>query len=161
MSMERRLYRSRTDRMIAGVCGGLADYFDVDPTLVRIAFVVLFFLHGVGLLAYIILAIVLPQKGSEASKPSDVVRENLSDIGRTASEFGDDLRTRFDQEGYEASDRVQRRERRRNLFGIILILLGVLFLMANLGLLWWINFNLIWPLILVAIGLLLLFRNWR
>ena len=161
MNMERRLYRSRTDRMIFGVCGGLADYFDVDPTLVRIAFVVLAFLHGIGVLAYIIMAIVVPQEGTAATRSSDVVKENLEDMGRSASEFGEDLRSRFGQPEYEQQEYRRRRERRRYMFGIILILIGILFLTTNLGLLWWINFNLIWPLILVVIGLLLLLRNWR
>ncbi|MCL6430164.1 MAG: PspC domain-containing protein [Anaerolineae bacterium] len=57
----RRLYRSRDERMIAGVAGGLAHYFNVDPTLVRLAFVA-FTLGGggIGLLAYLILAIIMP-----------------------------------------------------------------------------------------------------
>ena len=57
----RRLYRSRDERMIAGVAGGLAQYFSVDPTLVRLAFVA-FTLGGggIGLLAYLILAIIVP-----------------------------------------------------------------------------------------------------
>jgi phage shock protein C len=55
-----RLYRSTTDRQIAGVCGGLADYFNIDGTLVRIAFVVAAF-TSVGLLAYIVLWIAVPE----------------------------------------------------------------------------------------------------
>lgn len=57
----KRLYRSRGERMIAGVAGGLAEYFNVDPSLVRLAFVALtLFGGGTGLLAYLILAIVVP-----------------------------------------------------------------------------------------------------
>ena len=56
----RRLYRSRTDKKIAGVCGGLAKYFGWDPVIPRIALAVLFFGAGVGLLAYIICWIVIP-----------------------------------------------------------------------------------------------------
>jgi phage shock protein PspC (stress-responsive transcriptional regulator) len=52
--------RSSTDKKIAGVCGGLADYFDLDPTLVRVLWLLLLFFAGTGLLAYIILWIVLP-----------------------------------------------------------------------------------------------------
>ncbi|MBO6576073.1 MAG: PspC domain-containing protein [Rhodothermales bacterium] len=55
-----RLTKSSTNRMIAGVCGGMAEYFDVDPTLVRVAYIILSFLSGLGLLAYIILAFVMP-----------------------------------------------------------------------------------------------------
>jgi phage shock protein C len=58
--MEKRLHRSRTERMIAGVCGGLAEYFDVDPTIIRIIWVLISFLAGVGILLYIILWIIMP-----------------------------------------------------------------------------------------------------
>ena len=57
-----RLYRSMDDRMIAGVCGGIADYFDVDPTLIRLLFVFGFFVTGSGLFwAYVIMMIVVPE----------------------------------------------------------------------------------------------------
>lgn len=57
----KRLYRSRTDRKIAGVCGGLAEYLNIDPTLVRqlVVFAVLF--AGTGVLAYIVCALVIPE----------------------------------------------------------------------------------------------------
>lgn len=59
--MERkRLYRNVNDKMLCGVCSGLADYFNIDPTLVRLAWVVLGFMGGSGLLAYIIASIVIP-----------------------------------------------------------------------------------------------------
>lgn len=56
----KRLLRSRTDTMIAGVCSGLANFFGMDPTIMRLIFVLLFFLGGNGLLIYLILWIVVP-----------------------------------------------------------------------------------------------------
>ena len=58
----RRLYRSKTDRKIAGVCGGIAEYLDADPTVVRLAAILLVFGWGSGLLAYIICALVIPEE---------------------------------------------------------------------------------------------------
>ncbi|CDF58834.1 PspC domain-containing protein [Thermobrachium celere] len=58
--MEKKLYRSRTDRMIAGVCGGIAKYFDIDPTIVRLFWVFATLVGGSGILAYIVCAIVIP-----------------------------------------------------------------------------------------------------
>ena len=58
---EKRLVRSSNDKMVAGVSAGLAEYFNVDPVLVRLAFVGLTMLNGIGLVAYLILAIVLPE----------------------------------------------------------------------------------------------------
>jgi phage shock protein C len=57
----KKLYRSRKARMVAGVCGGLAEYFNIDPTLVRLLFVFATLAGGPGLLAYIILLIVVPE----------------------------------------------------------------------------------------------------
>jgi phage shock protein C len=58
--MERRLYRSRTEKMIAGVCGGLAEYFNTDPTVVRLIWVLITLLGGAGILVYIVLWVVMP-----------------------------------------------------------------------------------------------------
>lgn len=61
--MNKKLYRSSGNRMIVGVCGGIAEYFDLDPTLVRVGWVLFSALGGSGLLAYIICAIVIPARG--------------------------------------------------------------------------------------------------
>ncbi|WP_243043101.1 PspC domain-containing protein [Dyella sedimenti] len=58
--MEKRLHRSLTDRKLAGVCGGIAEYLGWDPTLVRLLWVVLTLLGGSGVVAYIVLWIVMP-----------------------------------------------------------------------------------------------------
>jgi len=59
--MEKRLYRSRNDRTLAGVCGGIAEYFGWDPTLVRVAWIILTLLGGSGVLLYLILWLVMPE----------------------------------------------------------------------------------------------------
>ena len=59
--MEKRLYKSNRNRMLCGVCGGIAEYFRLDPTLVRLGWIVFSALAGSGLLAYIIAAIVIPR----------------------------------------------------------------------------------------------------
>lgn len=58
--MKKRIYRSETDRKIAGVCGGIGEYFNVDSTLIRLAFVFFVLAAGTGILAYFIAAIVMP-----------------------------------------------------------------------------------------------------
>ena len=58
--MEKRLYRSVRDKKLAGVCGGIAEYFKMDPTIVRLLWVILSFTFGSGILAYIICALVIP-----------------------------------------------------------------------------------------------------
>lgn len=70
MAEVKRLYRSRTDRQISGVCGGLAAYFDVDPTLIRIVFVAISLMGGPGLLLYIVLALVVPEEPAFYTPPA-------------------------------------------------------------------------------------------
>lgn len=58
--MEKKLYRSRTNYMIAGICGGLGEYFSIDPTIIRLAFAFAMVLGGAGFLAYLIAWIIIP-----------------------------------------------------------------------------------------------------
>jgi phage shock protein C len=69
--LKKKLRRSRSESMIAGVCGGLAEYFGIDPTLVRAVFVVAALLGGPGLLAYAILWIITPRE-----RPEDTAHED-------------------------------------------------------------------------------------
>jgi len=62
---KKRLYRSKNDKMIAGVCGGIAEYFDVDPVVVRLIAVVLLLGMGTGFLAYLLLWILVPQNPAQ------------------------------------------------------------------------------------------------
>lgn len=78
---QKKLYRSRNNRMIAGVCAGLAEYFNVDPTIIRLIFVLVGLAGGPGLILYIIMAIVVPEEpigfdGSGKSK-NDWTDDNL------------------------------------------------------------------------------------
>ena len=60
--MEKKLYRSRDGKLICGVCAGIAEYFNIDPTVVRVAFALFACMGGSGILAYIIAAIVIPRR---------------------------------------------------------------------------------------------------
>ncbi len=60
--MVKKLYRSRTDRKIWGICGGLAKYLDMDPTVVRIIAIVSIFISGIGIIAYIVMRIMVPEE---------------------------------------------------------------------------------------------------
>lgn len=62
MAEVRKLYRSRTNRQVAGVCGGLAEHFNLDATLIRVLFVVLAVLGGSGILIYVAMWIIVPQE---------------------------------------------------------------------------------------------------
>ncbi|MGH2813530.1 MAG: PspC domain-containing protein [Actinomycetota bacterium] len=62
MDAGRKLYRSNTNRMLAGVCGGLAEYFNLDPTLIRVLFIVLAVLGGSGVVLYLAMWIIVPKQ---------------------------------------------------------------------------------------------------
>lgn len=68
----KRLYRSRSEEMIAGVCGGLADYLNVDPTVIRLVFLLLLFAGGGGLFIYLILWVIMPLEPIDGSGPIEV-----------------------------------------------------------------------------------------
>ncbi len=82
----RKLFRSETDKMIAGVCGGLGEYLGIDSTIVRLIFVFLFLLGGHGLLVYLILWIVMPPAPSAARPPAYPTTPTYSEPTRPAPE---------------------------------------------------------------------------
>ena len=83
-----RLYRSRSQKMVAGVCGGLGEYFDVDPVLIRLLFVVTTFISGAGILAYIVLWIVVPFEGDDGPR-FDALKRDFDDISGRVREYVD------------------------------------------------------------------------
>ncbi|MBI4282929.1 MAG: PspC domain-containing protein [Chloroflexi bacterium] len=161
--MEKRLYRSRSDRMIWGVCSGLAKYFAIDPVIVRLIAILLIFAGGVGILTYIILAIITPMESSQVTEPKDVIKENVEEMKETASQIGQEIRATFAREERRAEETAVRQHRTHNILGIILIIIGILFLLANFNfdLFWWLQWQYLWPLIIITIGLLIIFSTRR
>lgn len=84
MEERRRLTRDRENRMLGGVCAGIAKHFDVDPTLVRVVFVVLAFISGAGIIAYVVLWLLLPAGERTDAGPRQVMRENADEIAERA-----------------------------------------------------------------------------
>ncbi len=147
-----KLYRSETDRMIAGVCGGLAKFFSVDATLVRLVFLLLLFLGGSGFLLYFILWIIVPQESHTTGTPQEVVEANAQDMAQTARNFGQSV-------GGSSGEVAQSAARNGPLiFAVLLIFLGVWFLVQNLL---HIDLGQFWPVILIISGLALLIPAMR
>ena len=157
--MERRLYRSRSERMIWGVCGGLGQYFDVDPTIVRVIMVLLVLANGLGILAYLVLAIVMPLENTRAHSPEDRVKENVEDIKQTTMELGAEVRSAFTGQSEPSTvsneDTSGTQYRRRVFIGVFLIVLGAILLVGTLNLVDWLQWYKLWPLAIVAVGLVL------
>jgi len=83
-----RLQKSARNRILFGVAGGLAEYFHVDPVIFRAVFILLAFASGVGVLVYLLLALVMARPESAATQPLEVVKDNLRAAPRETTEAG-------------------------------------------------------------------------
>ena len=170
--MEKRLYKSRTDRMIGGVCGGLADCFGVDPTLVRVGAVLMALANGVGVIAYIILLIVVPEEGEKPMYAAWTDPTDAPVTPVTPVEPVEPVEPVAPVDPVDPVDPVapvappvtvtpeRSTPRPRGLMGgIILIVIGGIFLASQFvpGL----DIGKLWPLVLVAIGVSMLLKSGR
>ena len=85
--MARRLHKSK-NRLVFGVAGGLAEYFTIDPVIMRAGFILLAFAGGAGIVLYLLLALLMPAADATSAEPLDVVKENLRSAPREATEAG-------------------------------------------------------------------------
>lgn len=133
--MENRLYRSENDKKISGVCGGIAEYFGIDSTIVRLIWLISILVYGTGFLLYIIAAIIIPTREETEStinlhKDSDHV--------------------------YKQKSKTVSKEENRKLLGYGFIIVGLLLLSKRFGFFSLLNFNFLFPIILIGAGILIL-----
>ena len=134
---ESNLTRSETDKMIAGVCGGLAEYLNLDPVWVRLLFVLLLFASGIGAPIYLVLWVIMPREEVAGEPGNTVLQDNFEDLSQTVSDKMDRLS-------------------RPGTVGTILILFGVYFLFSQFG---WLNGAIFWPIVIIGIGAYMLMRR--
>jgi phage shock protein C len=127
-TMKKRLYRSRSDRLIFGVCGGLAEYFDIDSTVVRLITILLLFFGGFVILVYLILAIVVPLEPGTSE-------------GQTSNTNSAALKNR------------PARAQPGTAIGIVLLVAGIIVIAGLFNLFWWFEWNVFWPLLVLVIVL--------
>ena len=140
--MQKQLFRSRKNRMISGVSGGLAEYFDIDPVIIRAIFIIATLGWGISLIVYIVLWIIVPNAPEIISEMKTEIKEEKENVV-------------VDEEYLKNLE--EKRSRRRVIGGIILICLGGLFIIDNFTP--WIGFGDFWPLALIAFGTYILFKN--
>ena len=134
-----RLTRSETDKMVAGVCGGIATYLDIDSVFIRLAFVLLAFASGIGIAIYFIMWIVMPRESAVTASDAVVMQDNIKDLKQTVS-FG--------------ANKVSKPAT----IGLIMIMLGAYFLLAELGIVGWMS-GAILPLVIIGGGAYLLWKR--
>jgi phage shock protein C len=167
--MEKHLYRSQTNRVILGVCGGLAEYFNVDAVIMRVVAVLVIIATSIlpGLLAYFILGLIVPLKGTSSVEPKDQIKENVEDIRNATSKLGEDIRSALSSAsgpseagnspapGASARPHPIGSTNRSSgllIIGILIIAIGVVFLLWNV-LSWF--FHYLWPAVLILAGVLI------
>ena len=145
MQQTKKIYRSQDDRIIFGVCGGIAKYFELDALIVRLIFLALVFGGGSGVIVYLICTILIPSE--DRKNNNSLVNEEK------AGEFVEKVGKKIKDLGAET-----KKSDWRFLLGIIFILFGFIFLVDNIFDLQniWTNF---WPIFLVLIGLMILFKR--
>ncbi len=142
--MNRKLYRNMRDKMVAGVCSGLADYLQTDVSVVRLVFLLAFLGIGAGPIAYLILWVVLPVQYGAATS-------NFSSTGTSETSFQENTANG------DFSNTSSKSFRTNLIMGIVLITMGTLFLIDNL--VSYEFFSTYWPVLLIIAGLAILFAK--
>ncbi len=151
----KQMFRSKSDRMLFGVCAGIAKYFEIDPVLVRVLFVISAFFGGFGVLVYIVLAIVMPEEGKEAPMNKEDFKKNAEEFGKemkdSAEKFSQDWREHKHEHRYHSGGRFW--------VGALLLFFGVMFLLGSLGFVAFSIIGHLWPVILILVGISILLRD--
>ena len=152
--MTERLYRSKREKMIGGVCGGLADYFSIDVTLVRlIALVALF--GGVGFFVYLAGWAIIPEQPTDKAEPAGNYK---FDVGEAVKGMASDVKEAT--QGLGRDENQGNNENRSKMAGGILVILGAFFLLERVFP-YWFDMSKMWPALLIVIGLVIILRGAR
>jgi len=152
----KRYHRSEKDKIIAGVCGGLAEAWHISPLLLRIGFVIAAMINGVGLVAYLLLWLFMAPESATYTNTDEMVRGNVAEMRQRVKTLGRDAQSAVGEtkgQFGQASDSTKK----TLLVGAVLVGVGLLVLLRNVGVLGWV-FRL-WPLAVIAIGAVLLLNN--
>jgi len=154
--MKNKLYRSKKDCVIGGVCGGIAEYFDIDTTLVRLLAVLVFFFGGSGIIAYIIGWIIIPQNPNGNTEDNS---ENKGEIKGKIKKGADKANKKVEENLPEERSKGNSERNRNIILGIILIIVGLAFMGTTLfPWITWIAWGTFWPVIIIVVGLVIMIR---
>ena len=154
--MKNKLYRSKKDCVIGGVCGGIAEYFDIDPTLVRLLAILIFFFGGSGLIAYIIGWIIIPQNPNGNTEDNS---ENKGEIKGKIKKGTDKANKKAEENLPEGGSKGKSEKNRNIILGVIFIIAGFVFMVSTFfPWITWIAWSTFWPVIIIVVGLVIMIR---
>lgn len=165
--MDKRLYRSRKNKILAGVCGGIGDYLNIDPVIVRLIWVATFFAGGAGLLLYIVAMIIIPvQPSQETAKYRDLNEdqndEKKEERDENDEEEKDENKDSSDFKTYTKNITEDDQNVIKILIAVFLIFIGLsLFFNAVLpiNIFFFLSWRIILSVVLIVVGGLLIFNN--
>ena len=159
--MEKRLVRSRKHKVFAGIAGGLGEYLDIDPIIIRVIFVLITIFHGIGVLIYIIMWIVIPEEPFDMSFAENSSKDENKFGNQFSEDFKQSANSVFDEAKLAAEQAKisAKSSNSRIILGAILILIGLLFLAERFFS--FIDFEFVFAIGLIVVGLSLLFNFFK
>ena len=152
----RKLFRSDEDRIIAGVCGGLGEYFEVDSTIVRIIFILLAF-GGIGVLLYITLLFIMPTRHmAKTGNAKEDIKNNAEKVAEDVKAAAKDWKETYKQGEWHHHEW---RGDGRVWMGVVLLVIGIIFLFDTWKIFPWLNFGHLWPILLIILGFVIIGRH--
>ena len=134
METTKRLFRSKENKIVAGVCGGISEHFQVDPVWIRLAMILLTLVNGIGVVLYILAWILIPENPKQKKTKKTVAEEAVESI--------------------KTGKHVKKEKKGHFLLGLIILIVGLGLLLQNLFS--WFSFNYVWPITIIVLGLYLI-----
>lgn len=157
----KKVFRSSSDRVVLGICGGLGEYFEIDAVILRILFVMLTFAGGSGIFIYIILAFIIPenQHGSKLNASTKAREEKMHQFVSQATDQTKDL---IEELKRKKKLKCNSRHGFRNILGLIIVLLGLNLLakqLFHISLFHWVDFDYVGPTLIMLLGFYVIFKK--
>ncbi|QUH24405.1 PspC domain-containing protein [Serpentinicella alkaliphila] len=131
---KKRIYLSKENSVISGVCGGIGEYFDIDPTVVRLFWILFSIFGGAGIIGYIIAMVIIPENPHSTCEEYDT--------------------------SYKSNETYKNYSNKGNIIvGGALIAIGSVYLLQRVFGLYWLRMSQLWPLVLVFFGLFIIFKG--
>ena len=148
MAYTRRLYKSSDDKIISGVSGGMAEYFEIDPVFIRLGWTASVFLTGgISILVYIVMVLVVPKRGHDSPPSPGGIIDKSGQAAERPIESEANMR--------------ERNEGKRHILGIGLVVAGIALLMYNLGFFGAIDWGIVAAISVIGIGAALIYTSAR